>query len=78
MKIALEKSSGKSKCRNKDCKKKPDFISDTGRIKSQTTCVAMTMESAAGFNTSYYCRDCIEQLYSDLKKVLNPALWVFH
>lgn len=78
MKIELEKASGKAICRSKTCQKKPEYISENGRIKSQTTCVAITMQSAAGWNTSYYCRDCVEVLYGDIKKVLNPALWVFH
>lgn len=78
MKIELEKASGKAMCRNKTCRKKPEYISENGRIKSQTTCVSFTMQSAAGFNTSYYCRDCVDQLYEDIKKILNPKLWIFH
>lgn len=78
MRIELEKASGKAICRNRNCQKKTEYISENGRIKSQTTCAAITMQSAAGFNTSYYCRDCIDQLYQDIKKILNPQLWVFH
>jgi hypothetical protein len=78
MKIELEKSSGRAKCRSRTCKKKPEYISENGRIKAGTTCVAITMDSAAGWNTSYYCRDCVDQLYEDIRKILNPKLWVFH
>jgi hypothetical protein len=78
MKIELEKSSGRAKCRARDCKKLPEYITDKGRIKVNTTCVAITMDSAAGWNTSYYCRDCVDKLYEDIKKILNPKLWVFH
>lgn len=78
MRIALEKASGRAKCRNNSCKKKEEYISANGRIKSETTCAAITMDSAAGFNTSYYCRDCIEVIYEDIKKILNPKLWIFH
>lgn len=78
MKIDLEKASGRAKCRNRSCQKKPEYISANGRIKSGTTCAAITMDSAAGFNTSYYCRECIEIIYEDIKKILNPKLWVFH
>ena len=78
MRIELEKASGKSICRNAKCKKNPDYISPSGRIKHDSTCVVITMQSAAGYNTSYYCRDCVDELYADLKKVLNPALWIFH
>lgn len=78
MRIKLEKSSGRALCRNKTCKRNPEYISEAGRIKSGTTCVAITMDSAAGFNTSFYCRECVDELYQELKKVLNPALWSFH
>lgn len=77
MKIVLEKSSGRAKCRAKQCKKLEIYI-EKGRIKKDTICAAITMDSAAGWNTSYYCRDCIDTLYSDIKKILNPALWAFH
>jgi hypothetical protein len=77
MKIKLIKASGRAKCRNLSCRKKQEFITDKGRIKTDTTCVAITMDSAAGYNTSYYCRDCIEIIYEDIKKILNPKLWVF-
>jgi hypothetical protein len=77
MKIEIEKSSGRSKCRNRSCKNLPEFISGSGRIKSGSACIAITMESASGFNTSYYCRDCIEQIYLQLKAKLNPIYWSF-
>lgn len=78
MKIVLEKSSGRAKCRARTCKKLELYISESGRIKKDSTCAAITMDSAAGWNTSYYCRDCIDTLYNDIKKILNPALWAFH
>jgi hypothetical protein len=78
MKIELEKSSGRGKCRSGYCKQNPEYISENGRIKAGTTCVAITMRSAAGRNVSYYCRECVDQLYEDVKKILNPKLWVFH
>lgn len=57
---------------------KPDYINERGCIKKDTTCAAITMSSAAGRNTSYYCRDCIDLVYEDIRKILNPKLWVFH
>ncbi len=77
MKITLEKSTGRAKCRSSSCKKMTIYISGSDRIKVGTTCAAITMDSAAGVNTSYYCRDCIDQLYLDIKAILNPALWKF-
>lgn len=78
MKIELEKASGKSKCRYDGCKCKPEYINDKGCIKENTTCAVITMKTAKGNATSYYCRDCIELLYVDIKMMLNPQLWVFH
>lgn len=78
MKIELKKSSGRTKCRSNICLKKSEYISDNGRIKKDTTCAAITMDSASGYNTSYYCRDCIDKVYEDLKKILNSKLWIFH
>ena len=78
MRIELEKSSGRAKCRNSKCKKNTKFISEAGRILKDTTCVAITMDSAAGYNTSYYCRECVDEIYDDIRKILNPKLWSFH
>lgn len=77
MKIKLEKASGHAICRSGFCEAKSEYI-NKGRIKRDTTCAAITMSSAAGTNTSYYCRDCIDKIYEEIKKVLNPKLWIFH
>jgi hypothetical protein len=77
MRIEVEKSSGRSKCRNRTCKKLPEYINSSGRIKNGSTCISIRMESAAGFNTSYYCRDCIEEIHLTLKAKLNPIYWNF-
>ena len=78
MKIGLTKASGRALCRNRSCAKKPEFISDKGRIKKDTTCVWITIDSASGGGTAYYCRDCVDKLYLEMKKILNPNLWVFN
>ncbi len=78
MKISLEKSTGRAKCRGFNCAKNPEYISEKGRIKQGTTCVAIQMDSAAGYHVSYYCRNCIDKLYDDMRKILNPKLWIFH
>jgi hypothetical protein len=77
MKIQLEKASGSAKCRGPNCTDNPAYISEKGRIKKDTTCVGITIRSAAGSNTSYYCRECIDKLYEDMRKILNPKLWIF-
>ena len=71
MRIELIKASGRALCRSEECKKLPEYVTEKGRIKTDTTCVAITMGSAAGWNTSYYCRDCVDKLYLDIKKILN-------
>lgn len=78
MKVGLEKASGRSKCRYDSCLKKTEFISDKGRIKKDTICAWISTQGAGGGHTSYYCKDCIEKIYFDFKKILNPNLWVFH
>jgi hypothetical protein len=77
MQLGLEKASGKSKCRHQGCKQKPEFISEKGRIKKDTTCVWISTQGPGGWHTSYYCRDCIDTIYQEMKKILNPNLWVF-
>lgn len=78
MKVELEKASGRSKCRYHGCLNKPEYISDKGRIKKDTICACISTQGPGGWHASYYCRDCIEKIYIDIKKILNPALWAFH
>lgn len=78
MHIELKKASGKSICRNGKCKKLPQYISAKGRILKDTTCVVISISGASGWAEAYYCRDCVDQLYLELKTKLNPNLWVFH
>ncbi len=76
MNIKLEKASGRAYCRHLDCDKSPEYINKRG-IKAGTICAAISMGSAGGFNTSYYCRGCIDKIYLDIKTILNPKLWIF-
>jgi len=78
MEISLEKASGRTKCRHLRCVNKQEYINEKGRIKKGTICAAIATDGAAGYHTSYYCRDCIDLIYIDIKKILNPALWAFH
>lgn len=77
MKLQVTKANGKQMCRYQLCSRNPDYISKTGRIKSGSTCVEIRLDSAAGYNSSYYCRECIDKIYIEMKKVLNPDLWIF-
>jgi len=78
MKIELDKSSGRSLCRSTTCAKDPEFINENGRIRKDTICAIIHTRSASGGHSSYYCRGCIDKLYQDMKKILNPQLWIFH
>lgn len=77
MKMGLTKASGRSKCRYHDCQKKTEYISSAGRIRIGTTCVWVAIDSASGGGVAYYCRDCIDKIHADMKKILNPSLWLF-
>lgn len=77
MRVTLEKSSGRSKCRHPKCRKLLEFITDD-KIKANTTCAAIVFKSAFGECTAFYCRDCIDFVYNDIKSVLNSNLWAFH
>jgi hypothetical protein len=78
MRLGLEKASGRAKCRHEQCQRKTEYINEKGRIKSGTTCVWISTEGAGGWHTSYYCRDCVDKIYEEMKKILNPKLWIFH
>jgi hypothetical protein len=77
MELGIEKSNGRQKCRYQLCAKDPLYISPNGRIIKGTTCAVIVMDSAGGWNSSYYCRSCIEKIYIQMKMILNPNLWVF-
>lgn len=50
MKINIEKSTGRSKCRYPTCSKNPEFITDKGRIKSGTLCAVLGFDTAKGYS----------------------------
>ena len=78
MKIELVKASGKAICRHKDCSKNPDYISgSSGRIKKGTICCFMSVWGANGYTKVFFCRECLEKIYNEVKVKLNPKLWAF-
>lgn len=77
MRFGIEKANGTQKCRYPQCGRNPLYISPKGRIIKGSTCANIRLNSAGGSNSSYYCRDCIEKIYIELKTILNPNLWVF-
>lgn len=76
MRACLEKASGRSICRGRNCKKLAEFIAD-GKIIKGATCAAISVSGAAGGVTAYYCEDCIEDVITMLKKELDPNLRAF-
>lgn len=81
MKVELIKASGRTLCRGANCPQDPKYIIPArygrGRIIKDTTCASITMDSAGGYNTSYLCRDCLENFHNQVREILNPKLWIF-
>lgn len=76
--INIEKSTGRRICRYSNCLKNEKYITKDGKIKKGVVCASVTIQSSSGLSTAYYCRDCIDSLYLDIKKILNPNLWTLH
>ena len=76
MRIKIIKATGKAKCRHEKCSENSEYIQN-GRIKKDTICAIISTDGASGWHTSCYCRDCIDMIYEDMKKILNPKLWIF-
>lgn len=76
MRACLEKASGRSICRGRNCKCLPEFIKE-GKILKGTNCAAITIFGAGGGVTAYYCEDCIEDVILTLKKELDLNLLAF-
>lgn len=77
MQVKLGKAKGRAKCRHQECKRNPEYIVKD-RIKSGSTCAIISIRIASGWYSFHYCRDCIDLIFEDIKKVLNPKLWIFH
>lgn len=73
MKLRLEKSSGRAVCRYDECQNNPKFITDDGRIRKDTDCIVVTIRGIS----SFYCRECVDKLYEDMRKIMNTKLWIF-
>lgn len=71
MKITIEKATGTQKCRYQKCDKNPLYITAKGRIITGSTCANIRLNSAGGNNSSYYCRECVDKIYIELKSILN-------
>lgn len=76
MEIEIIKSSGRAMCRG-DCKMNPEYVDEKGNIKKGNSCAKITIWGAKGGASAFYCRDCIDTLYEDVRKILNPKLWLF-
>jgi len=77
MQIKLEKASGRAICRHLDCKRKPEYINESGRIIKGTICCKISVGTAAGWFSAFYCRDCLEKIHDEIREKLNPKLWIF-
>lgn len=70
-------------CHNNKCPRNPlyhekcnRFLSHT-RIKTNTVCAELTIEGYDRTLTVFYCRDCIDLIFKDLKLVFDSKLWAF-
>ena len=66
-------------CWGANCKKLPQYI-DNGAggqsfIKKDTIFLILTLVKGFESIKSYYCRDCIDVIYRDLKPILDHKLW---
>jgi hypothetical protein len=65
-------------CENQDCKHSPEYhehiIGDNYFIKQGTIVVRLLFTTG---NSEFYCRDCIDIVYMDLKSALDSKLWAF-
>lgn len=77
MNIVVQKSNGRAPCRHFECAGNPEYINSKGKITKGTICAIITIDSAGGYNSSYYCRDCIDKIYLQVKTSLNSKLWAF-
>jgi hypothetical protein len=77
MKIRVDKAPKSAKCRGNNCKKLPEYINRKGRIRKDTSCAILSMDTSSGWATAFFCRSCIDQLYLDMKMALDPKLWIF-
>jgi hypothetical protein len=94
MKISIEKAPHyKEKaiwCDNDGCRKLPECFESREtygtnyggepNIKHGTLIAVMYNKGMGGsFNRQFYfCRDCIDLVYRDVKKVMDSSLWAFH
>jgi hypothetical protein len=81
MELKIISASGRAICRGEHCKGLPEFIIKLGvfrynnnRIRKDTQCLMITMWSAAGGTTAYYCSDCMNNIYVEMRSVLDPKL----
>lgn len=78
MKINLERASGHAICRHDQCERKSEYINENGKIKKGTICAWLSIDTEHGKYDFCYCRNCIDKIYIETKKILNPNLWMFH
>ena len=68
--IKLIKSSGKCYCRgNSDnCIAKNFSRNNAHKIPKGDTCLSIYIYSSSGFNTSYYCKECMLEIFDEFEK----------
>jgi hypothetical protein len=80
MKIEIIKAPLGEYCLHHACTRDKRYVSPKGRIKRNTTIAKLTIpfkSKSYPQRTVYYCRNCIEQILFDARKILDPKLWIF-
>lgn len=68
-------------CDNKDCKHNPEYsdniIGDVFYIKKNTVVAIISLSDYENGPYNLYCRDCIDDVYNQIKSKLDSKLWAF-
>lgn len=66
-------------CAHPECKKNPKYmvniLGSVWYIRVDTTVAVVTV---GGSRAEYYCRECIDELFNEVRTKLDSKLWAFH
>ena len=64
-------------CRGTNCSNDPKYINENGRIRKDSPCAQIMTNGSTGYHSSYYCRNCLEDVLKLVKYTLDPKFWIF-
>lgn len=71
-------SVSKDRCDNQDCVKDPRYIDSDNFLVENQTILQIEIYVTGGYDIAHYCQDCIEKLWDNVNKALNPKFRAFH